>query len=565
MDTLNHEQITSLFLALGILLAAAKILGELATRFKQPSVLGEILAGILLGPTVLGTLAPRVSAYLFPTQGTGALVLDGIMTLAIVLFLLVAGLEVELSSIWRQGKAVLTVGLAGIAVPFALGFTAAELAPKLLGSTAGEAAGSHPLIFPLFFATALSISALPVIAKTLMDLNLYRSDLGMMTIAAAVFNDLLGWIIFAIVLGMMGASSAQTFSVGQTIGLVLLFALVCLTLLRWGIHRLLPWIQAHTSWPGGVLGFALSLALLGAALTEWLGVHAIFGSFLVGVALGDSPHFRRRIRAVIDQFVSFIFAPLFFAGIGLKVNFLLHFQPGLVLAVLLIACAGKIFGCWFGGRIAGMAPREAWALGFTMNARGAMEIILGLVALRYGVIGEPMFVALVVMALVTSLLTGPALTRILRLRHPCRLSDYLSSRGFFTLTAGDRETALREMAAAVAQPTGLDARVVAETILARERQMSTGLGHGVAVPHARLPDLESPFVAVGLSPAGIDFEAPDGLPAQIIFLILTPREDQGAQLEILAEISRLCRQPEVRQKIMQTGNFTEFLALVNTR
>ena len=561
MDSLDHGQVTTLFLALGILLASARLLGEIARRFNQPAVLGEILAGILLGPTVLGTFAPELSASLFPAQGANALVFDGITIVAITLFLLVAGLEVDISTIWRQGRAVLTVGLAGIIIPFSLGFAAAELAPKMLG----QGAGGDPRIFSLFFATALSISALPVIAKTLMDLNLYRSDLGMTTIAAAVFNDLLGWIIFAVILGMLGVSAAQTFTTAETITYTLLFAVGSLTLLRWGIHRVLPWIQAHASWPGGVLGFALSLALLGAAFTEWIGVHAIFGSFMVGVALGDSPHFRHRIRAVIEQFVSFIFAPLFFASIGLKVNFIAHFDPVLVVAVLVIACIGKIFGCWMGGRIAGMPSREAWALGFGMNARGAMEIILGLIALRYGVINEPMFVALVVMALATSLMSGPIMVRLLRLRKPCRLGSFLSGRGYVTLHARDKGGAIKELSAVAANISGLKAETLAEAVLYRESLMSTGLGNTVAVPHARVEGIDRPYIVVGLSPAGIDFESPDGLPAQIIFLLATPLEDNGAQLEILAEIARLFRAPEMRERTLRTSNFTEFLALVNTR
>jgi Kef-type K+ transport system membrane component KefB len=152
-------------------------------------------------------------------------------------------------------------------------------------------------------ATALSITALPVIAKTLMDLNLYRSDLGMLVVAAAVFNDLVGWIIFAVILGMLGTGAAHTLSIGQTIWLTLGFALGMLTVGRWLIHRILPWIHAHLSWPGGVLGFALSLALVSAAFTEWIGIHAIFGAFLAGVA-GDQASAER--TATIEQFVSFI-------------------------------------------------------------------------------------------------------------------------------------------------------------------------------------------------------------------------------------------------------------------
>lgn len=561
MQTLTHSEVTAMFLALGLLLASARLFGEIARRFNQPAVLGEILAGILLGPTVFGALAPTWSAFLFPKVGGGALAIDGLMTLAITLFLLVAGLEVDLSTIWRQGRLAINVGLAGVLVPFAVGFGAAWYLPQLMGIEAG----ADPLLFALFMATALSISALPVIAKTLMDLNLYRSDLGMLVVAAAVFNDLVGWIIFAVILGMLGTGPAHELSIAQTIGLTLAFALVMLTVVRWLIHRALPWIHAHASWPGGVLGFALALALVAAAFTEWIGIHAIFGAFLAGVALGDSRHLRERTRATIEQFVSFIFAPLFFAGIGLKVNFVTEFDPLLVLTVLVIATLGKVLGCGLAGRFSGMARREALALGFGMNARGAMEIILGLLALKYGLIGERLFVALVVMALVTSLMSGPLLQRVLRLKKPRRFVDFLSPRTFVTeLKSHSRPEVVAELAKIAAEVAGLEAAEVVDGVMIREEIMATGIGHGLAVPHARLRGLARPVVAVGLSRHGVDFDAPDGRPAQLIFLLLTPIHDDGTQLELLADIATVFKSDEVRSRIGQVGSYTEFLALVRS-
>lgn len=561
MQTLTHQEITAMLLALGLLLASARLCGELARRFNQPAVLGEIIAGILLGPTVFGALAPAWSAFLFPRSGGGALALDGLMTLAITLFLLVAGLEVDLSTIWRQGRLAINVGVAGVLVPFAVGFGAAWFLPGLMG----REAGADPLLFALFMATALSISALPVIAKTLMDLNLYRSDLGMLVVAAAVFNDLVGWIVFAVILGMLGTSPGHSLTIGQTILLTLLFALFMLTAARWLINRILPWLHAHASWPGGVLGFALALALIAAAFTEWIGIHAIFGAFLAGVALGDSRHLRERTRATIEQFVSFIFAPLFFAGIGLKVDFVAQFDLLLVLAVLIIATLGKVLGCGLAGRFSGLGRREAWALGFGMNARGAMEIILGLLALKYGLIGERLFVALVVMALITSLMSGPLLQRVLRLKKPRRFTDYLSARTFVNrLKAHSRQEVVAELAKAAAEVAGLDAGEVVDGVMIREEIMATGIGNGLAVPHARLRGLERPVVAVGLSAAGIDFDAPDGRPARLIFLLLTPVHDDGAHLELLADIATVFKGEEIRGRVGEVTGFTEFLALIRS-
>lgn len=560
MASLSSHEIAVLFLSLGLLLATARLFAEVAKRFNQPMVLGEILAGVFWGPTIVGTLAPKFSSYIFPQQGGGALVLDGMMTLAITLFLLVAGLEVDLSMVWRQGKTAIAVSLAGIIGPFGVGFVAAWFFPQLIG---GQPGGENALVFALFIGTALSISALPVIIKTLMDLNIYRSDLGMLVVAAAVVNDLVGWIVFAVILGMIGKSNQ--FNIATTITLTLTFAAGMLTVGRWLLNRSLPWIQAHSSWPGGILGFSLSLALLCAAFTEWIGIHAIFGAFIAGIALGDSRHLRERTRATIEQFVSFIFAPLFFAGIGLKVNFVKEFDLLLVITVLIIATLGKVIGCGLAGRMSGMARREAWALGFGMNARGAMEIILGLLALKYGLINERLFVALVVMALATSLMSGPILQQVLRLKKINRFTKFSSGRTFINrLKARSRVEAVAELAAVAAAVCGVEASEISDGAMLREQLMPTGIGNGIAVPHARMRGLTETHIAVGLSAAGIDFDSPDGRPAHVILLILTPAHDDGIQLEILSDIAKVFRDEEIRNKIAGVESYTEFLALTRS-
>lgn len=558
---MTPHEIAMFFLALGVMLLAAMALGELARLARQPAVLGEILAGVLLGPTVLGRVAPGLGALLFPAAGHGAIALQGLTTLAVTLFLLVAGMELDLSSLWRQGRTAILVGVAGILVPFLFGFAAAWWAPGEMGVEPG----ADPAIFALFFATALAISALPVIARTLIDLNLYRSDLGMVIVAAAIFNDLFGWIIFAVILGLMGGGHHPGMGIGWVIGLTLGFAALMLTVGRWVIDRLLLLAQAYLTGAGGVLGLSLVLALFGAAFTESIGVHAIFGSFLAGVAVGDSPHLREQARTTLRQFISFIFAPLFFVSIGLRVDFISHFDLPLVLAVLGIACLGKILGCGLGARLSGMDARESWAVGFGLNARGAMEIILGLLALQYGLIGPRLFVALVVMALVTSMMSGPAMARLLRSRAPRRLFHYVNARTFLNhLHSTTRRGAIRELAEAAAAAAGLSPDAVDEAVWMREKIMSTGLEQGIAAPHARLEGVAAPVVALGLSDEGIDFNSPDGDPARIIFLILTPRHDGGAQLEILADIARTFSEGDLRHKLLQVESYTQFLALIKT-
>jgi len=559
MAQLSHHDVTLLLLALAVLLGAARLLGELARRVRQPAVIGEILAGVVLGPTVLGRLLPGVSASMFPQEGDLALVMHGLTTVAITLFLVVAGMEVDLGTIWRRRVAAVSVGLGGMLVPFLITAPLAYVAPRLFGAGAEQSR----VVFSLFLATAMAISALPVVAKILIDLRLFRTDLGMTIIAAAVFNDLVGWIVFALVLALIGHTTGAGLTVPQTVGATLGFVLFMLTVGRWAIDRVLPWVQAHLSWPGGVLGFVLVLAIACASFTEWIGVHAIFGAFICGVALGDSRHMHARTRETIDQFVSFIFAPLFFASIGLRVDFLENFDVLLVLAVILLATVGKIAGCVAAARWAGFVRREAWAVGFGMNARGAMEIILGLLALDAGLISERLFVALVVMALVTSLTSGLLIERVLGRPKPVRFWNYAGARTFVPkLAAGDRFGAIEELARTLSD-SGVDPGAVAAGAASRERVMGTGLGGGVAVPHARLPGLAQPVVAVGRAPDGIDFRAPDGTPARLVFLLVTPAEDPGAQLRLLASVAEICQSPQTVTRLLEAGSWTEVLAALN--
>lgn len=559
MDSLTHHEVTMMLVSLGLLLGSARILGECAQRFHQPSVVGEVLAGILLGPTVLGYFAPEINEALFPSHGSGALVLSGFTTVAITLFLLVAGMEVDLSTVWRQGGTAVRIGFTGVAFPFLFGFAIAWFAPNLLG----RQNGADAMIFALFFAIAISISALPIVVKILMDLNLYRTDYGMMVVAACVLNDLIGWMGFAIILGLAGDGNQDRLPIMATIGLTLGFTAVVLTAGRWIFNKIVPWLQAYTHWPGGVLGFAMCMALFGAAFTEWVGVHAILGSFMVGVAIGDSPHLRQKTRMIIDRFVSFIFAPLFFASIGLHVNFAAHFDISIVSAVMVTALFGKFLGCLFGARWAKLRWRESVAVGSSMISVGAMGIIIGLLALEYELISQRLFVAIVLMALVTSMISGPMVQLVLGRRKPRTVGDYLAPGTYCDdLSATTWKEAIRELAELAAKKCRIDQETIAKTVQSREEIMPTGIGNGVAVPHARMNEIKAPVVALGLSEAGVDFDAPDGEAAHVIFLILTPRKDDGSQLEIISSIGRCFRNHEVSQNVMRASNLTEVLAIM---
>lgn len=604
---LEPHHITTFLLSLAILLGLARLLGEIAARYRQPMVLGEILAGVILGPTILGALSPDLFTSLFPEHGLmmvrdvlGENMLsaphpvnhpamigqEALFVLSATLLLFVVGMDVDLSTVWRQGKAALFVSTAGIVIPFGLGFTLANLLPNTLGI----ADNASMLAFTIFVGISLSITALPVIAKILMDLNLAKSDMGTLVISSAMLNDLVGWIGFAIVLALMGtgaavageaagqavavaaqgavqgtsASGGGGGGVALTIVITLVFLVAMLTIGRWIAHRTLPWVQAHWTWPGGVLVFVFVIGLACAAFTEWLGIHSIFGAFIAGVAIGDSHHLRERTRETIHEFITNFFSPLFFASIGLRINFVDEFDLVTVLIVLVVATMGKVFGCYFGAKAAKMSNRESWAIGFGMAAQGAVGIILGGLALDAGLIQEKLMVAIVIMALGTSLLSGPAMQKILRQKQRRNLKDFLSDRQILINPNAYNATAMiREMAAAAAEITGLDSNMIAESTLDRERIMHTGLPNGLAVPHARLEDLSRPCVILARSSGGVDFDAPDGQLARVICLLLTPTDQPESQIELLDLFARTFSDDDTRTRVLNVQTPTELLAVLN--
>lgn len=398
---LKGEEVLHFLVIVSIILIASRFLGEVFRKFKQPVVVGEILAGIIIGPSILGTYYPDFfhATFIEDTRAFGAF--DGLANIGVILLMFVAGMEVDLKQIRQQGKQASIISLSGIAFPFALGFSVIWFFHDHILSTPSE----HKLVAAMFFGTALSITALAVIVKVLFDLKMIRTRVGGLVLTAAMVDDFLGWILFSIILQMMHSSRSEG-SPGA-IFVVLLFAVFMVTIGRWIVDKILAFAAKFLSPPGGIITVGISLCLLGAVFTEYLGIRGVFGAFLIGVAVGDSKHFSETTQHVLQQFILNIIAPLFFASVGLRVNFATNFDFQVVAIILSIACIAKIAGAGIGSRLSGLGKNESMAIAFGMNARGSQEIVLGMIALQAGIIDEKVFVALVVMTMVTILLAGP--------------------------------------------------------------------------------------------------------------------------------------------------------------
>ncbi len=394
-------------MAIAIMMLLSRVLAEFGRRYKLPMVMGELIVGILLGPTIFGALFPDLFLKVFPRTGNVAIALDGITNMSVVMLLFVAGMEVQLPMVLKQGRKAVITSLSSMIIPFVVGFAMAWYGSDYFAFTTPD----RKLLFALFLGTAMSISALPVIARILMDLNLFKTKVGQIIIASAMFNDLIGWLIFSVILSQLENTSSE--GTALTIVYVVIFGLFMLTIGKKIIDKALPWMQKKLSWPGGVLSISLGLCFASAALTESIGLHAILGAFICGIAFGDSVHLNIKAREIIEQFVINVFAPLFFVSIGLKIDFAANFDVVLVVVILIVAIVGKVVGAGLGAYFAGFTRNESLAIGFGLNARGAMEIILGTLALNAGLIDRPVFVALVVMALVTSILSGPMMRKFM--------------------------------------------------------------------------------------------------------------------------------------------------------
>jgi Kef-type K+ transport system membrane component KefB len=409
-----HEAWTTLFLQLAAMLAVGVALGQLGRRIGLQPLFGELLGGVLLGPTVLGAIAPGIQKAIFPASGAVQTASSAIINLGMLLFLFTAGLEVELEHLPRRARAIGWTSLCGIAVPMAAGVSLVWFYPGMWGVQAATQRG----LVALCIGTALSISALPVIARILMDLDLLRHELGIVVMSAATLDDLIGWSLFAIVLSRFAGAGTPPGGVVGAIARTVGFIAATVVVGRLLGRPALEWIRRRLPWPTGFLAATSVLVLLAAATAELLGFHAVFGAFFVGVALAGKRGDANEAHATIQRFVLGFFSPLYFVSLGLLADFSRDFDLRLVAVVLGVACACKLGGAWVGARLARLGPRDALAVAFGLNARGAMEMVIASVALQNGVIGARVFVALIVMALVTSMISGPAISAILGRRKP---------------------------------------------------------------------------------------------------------------------------------------------------
>jgi Kef-type K+ transport system membrane component KefB len=468
-----EDLLLPLLLQLAVIILAARAFALLFRRLRQPSVVGEIAAGLVLGPSVLGKLAPGLFAAVFHPHVEGlppeladlllAKVLTTLAQLGLIFLLFLVGLEFDFGHLRRHGHAALAVALAGIALPFALGVGLGRAAHPHLGEPV------EPVGFALFLGTALSITAIPVLGRMMLELGITRTRLATVTISAAAVDDAAGWVLLAAVAAVVRGSSAGAgfdptrtlLMAGATLGFVLFMAFAARPVLCAAARRTLRGAGGELS----VSALAALLAVLfGCALvTNLIGVFAVFGAFLLGAVLSGEHAFREAVNSRLRDFVNAFFVPLFFAYTGLRtdVGTLGSWQLWLLCGVVSAAAvAGKLGGCALAARLSGYPARESACIGVLMNTRALMALVVINLGKEMGVLPDSVFCMLILMALLTTVMTTPLLLRWMR---GTELEPYVLASGFLgppppgARDSGDALIARRPSAAGPS-PSGSEGR-----------------------------------------------------------------------------------------------------------
>lgn len=398
------HQLFLFIIQFAFLLTSARLLGEMMKRYGQPPVFGELLAGIVLGPSLLGWLFPAVSSALFPPDAQQYHLLELISWLGMIFLLLFTGLETDLAILKKLGRPAALASLFGIIIPFASGYGLATGIPDRFVTNPDQR-----LIFHLFLGTAMAISAVPVIAKILMDLEVLKRNIGTIIMGAAIVDDIAGWTILSVLIGMQTKGSPDMLAVSVAILSTLTFIAGALLVGVRAVRRLMRWVDERVQIEEAHLTAVMVITLTCAAITEKIGIHAVFGAFIAGVVLAQSPRVRANALEKLAGVVHGVFTPVFFAFVGLRVDLTRLSDLGLVGAIIGVACAGKLLGCTLGGLLGRLGWWEAISIGIGMNARGGMELIIALVGLTSGILSSEVYSSLVLMAMVTSLMAPPLL------------------------------------------------------------------------------------------------------------------------------------------------------------
>ena len=416
------------------LMMVGRVLGEAMLRLRQPAVMGQLIAGLLLGPSFFGFLFPDLQHALFPKNTEQKAMIDAISQFGILLLLLLTGMETDLKLVRKTGRASLFASLMGIVIPFLCGVGLGEMLPDSMLPDPGKR-----LITSLFLGTALSIASVKIVAMVVREMNFMRRVVGQVILASAIIDDSVGWIIVSIIFSLALHGSIETVSLAQSVIGTIVFMVASLTIGRRAVFFIIRWVNDTFVSEFAVITAILVIMGVMALITYLIGVHTVLGAFVAGLLVGESPILTRHIDEQLRGIITAFFAPVFFGIAGLTADLTILADPKIALftiGLILIASVGKFTGAFVGAELGGLTKREGFALACGMNARGSTEVIIATVGLSMGALNQDLFTMIVAMALLTTMAMPPtlrwALSRIpMRKEEKQRLErEELEARGF---------------------------------------------------------------------------------------------------------------------------------------
>jgi Kef-type K+ transport system membrane component KefB/nucleotide-binding universal stress UspA family protein len=416
------------------LMVVGRLLGEFMLRLGQPAVMGQLVAGLLIGPSFFGLIAPDWQHMMFPKSPEQKAMIDGVAQFGILLLLLLTGMETDLKLVRQTGRASVYASLMGIIVPFACGVALGEMLPESMLPDPEKR-----LITSLFLGTALSIASVKIVAVVVREMNFLRRVVGQVILASAIIDDSIGWIIVSIIFSLALHGAIEPLSVAQSVIGTVLFMLASFTVGRRLVFFAIRWVNDNLVSEFAVITAILVIMSLMALITYLIGVHTVLGAFVAGILIGESPILTKHIDEQVRGLITAFFAPVFFGIAGLSADLTILADPQIALltaGLIVIASIGKFSGAFVGAEIGGLTRREGFALACGMNARGSTEVIIATVGLSMGALNQNLFTMIVAMAVITTMAMPPtlrwALSRIpMRKEEKLRLQrEDMEERGF---------------------------------------------------------------------------------------------------------------------------------------
>jgi len=571
LGVIEEHHLLLFLVQFGVILSLSKLIGIFFKKINQPTITGDLLIGLLIGPTILGRLLPTVQAGIFPNDHVQTTMLDTIAWIGILFLMLQTGMELNLQSIWKQKNQAVIISLSDIFIPIIIAFFPIYfLNEKYLFIGYDNLGIPIPLpdrtLFSLFIASIMTISALPITIRVLHDLKILKSDLGVLIVSALTINDIVGWLIFTIILGVFANGKVDLLYITQVFGLTVIFTVFALTAGKWFSNKVVSVIHKKIENPSSaIITFICLVGILFGSLTLGMKIHGLFGFFMAGLAIGQSNLIKEKDRVFFDNFVHSLFVPLFFVNIGLKIDFLADFDLFLVLLITCIGFFGRFLGAWLGGLFMIKNHRDRIAIGFAHTPGGEMHIVVGILALNSLLISKTVFVAIIIGAIVSSILVGPMLSLTYSLKKKQKIRHIFKQGNIYLDTEfANKDECLQFLCQKASTILKQDFQAILAEVNNRELILSSAVEHELALPHARIDNLKAPVIFYIRNSFGIDWDSPDGLLVKNVFLIFTSKQDNTQQLQILSTIATLFQKANAYDSLAGAKAPNDVLKFINS-